>query len=217
MNITVDEPEPEIESEPPLHTYFLSHLPNLASGAVVLVILLLITGVVFPAVVLGVSQVAFPNAANGSLIHNADGQVIGSELIGQTFTEAKYFHSRPSAAGSDGYDASASGGANLAPTNTDLTKAVGDRAAAYRQENGLEDDVQLPADAVTTSASGLDPHISKANAYLQARRVAAARNLSEDRVRALIDGQASGRLLGFLGEPRVNVLMLNLSLDRESK
>ena len=142
--------------------------------------------------------------------------MVGSSLIGQSFTAPEYFHPRPSAAGTDGYDAMASGGSNLGPSSADLIAAVGERVAAYRAENGLADDVPVPADAVTTSGSGLDPHISIANARLQTRRVADERGLSVDRVEELVDANTDGRALGFLGQPGVNVLGLNLALDAAS-
>jgi K+-transporting ATPase ATPase C chain len=135
-----------------------------------------------------------------------------SELIGQTFVAPEYFHSRPSAAGA-GYDGSASSGSNLGPLNQDLLSSVQERVAAYRAENGLNDAVVVPVDAVTASGSGLDPHISVANARLQAPRVADARALSLDEVLALVDDHTDGRSLGVLGEPGVNVVMLNLALD----
>jgi K+-transporting ATPase ATPase C chain len=140
------------------------------------------------------------------------GQVIGSSLLGQQFAGPGYFHPRPSAAG-DGYDAANSGGSNLGPTSQKLIAAVKERAAAYRTENNLAPRVVIPADAVTSSASGLDPHISVPNALMQARRVAEARGLGEEAVRRSIAAHTEGRTLGILGEPRVNVLMLNLDLD----
>ena len=151
--------------------------------------------------------------ANGSLVRDSSGNVIGSAILAQNFTQPEYFHPRPSAAGSDGYDATASGGSNLGPTNQKLIDNVTDRTAAYREENGLADDALVPVDAVTTSASGLDPDISPANALIQASRVAKARGMSEDQVRGMVNQYTEGRTLGILGEPRVNVLRLNLALD----
>lgn len=172
-------------------------------------------GVVYPLAVTGIAQVTMSDRADGSLVER-DGTVVGSSLIGQSFTAPEYFHPRPSAAGADGYDAMASGGSNLGPSSADLIATVGDRVAAYRAENGLADDTPVPADAVTTSGSGLDPHISIANARLQTRRVADERGLSVDRVEELVDANTDGRALGFLGQPGVNVLGLNLALDAAS-
>ena len=169
-------------------------------------------GVLFPAVITAVSQAVFHRQANGSLVER-DGRIVGSELIGQGFSAPGYFHSRPSAAGA-GYDGSASGGTNLGPTSEKLINGTRDLVVAYRRENGLAEDAAVPADAVTRSASGLDPHISPANAELQAARVARARGLPAETVRRLIRENTQGRQLGILGEPRVNVLKLNLALDR---
>jgi K+-transporting ATPase ATPase C chain len=180
----------------------------------VVLLLAVLAGVLFPLVVLGLGQAVFPKQADGSLLRDADGQVIGSELIGQRFSGSQYFHPRSSAAGADGYDASASSGLNLGPTNEQLTQTISERAQAYRAENGLADDVSLPSDAVTTSASGLDPDISLANAFLQVPRVARARGLSEAAVRQLVNDHAKG---GILGERRINVLLLNLALDEAQK
>jgi potassium-transporting ATPase KdpC subunit len=157
--------------------------------------------------------VLFASQANGSLVRDSSGTVVGSTLLAQGFSRPEYFHPRPSAAGSDGYDATSSGGSNFGPTNQKLIDSVKDRAVAYREENGLANDAPVPVDAVTQSASGLDPDISPANALIQAGRVAKARNLPEDQVRALVNQNTEGRTLFILGEPRVNVLRLNLALD----
>lgn len=170
----------------------------------------LVSGV-YPLAVWVLAQGAFPDRANGSLVRR-NGSVAGSELIGQPFKGPGYFHPRPSAAG-EGYDALRSGGTNLGPLSKALVDAVGLRAAAYREENGLPAGSPVPVDAVTASGSGLDPHISPANARLQARRVAAARGLPDAEVLRLIQAHTEGRTLGILGEPRVNVLRLNLALD----
>ena len=166
---------------------------------------------IYPAVVWLVAQGIFPAQANGSLV-SVKGQVIGSSLLAQSFTGAGYFHPRPSAAG-DGYDAVNSGGSNLGPTSQKLIAAVKERVAAYRAENKLAPEVLIPADAVTASASGLDPHISVKNALLQASRVAGVRGVGEEALRKKILSHTKGRDLGIFGEPRVNVLMLNLDMD----
>jgi K+-transporting ATPase ATPase C chain len=167
---------------------------------------------VYPLVIFGISQALFHDKANGSLILDKDGTVRGSKLLGQAFTAEKYFHPRPSAAG-NGYDAANSGGSNLGPTSQKLKDAIKDRVEAYRKENGLSENESVPADAVTASGSGLDPHISLPNAEMQTPRVAKARGLSEDQVRALVQQNTDGRDLGVLGDPSVNVLELNLALD----
>jgi len=166
---------------------------------------------IYPVVVWGIAQGLFPSQANGSLV-SVKGQVIGSSLLAQNFTGAGYFHPRPSAAG-DGYDAVSSGGSNLGPTSQKLIDAVKERVAAYHAENKLAPEVLIPADAVTASASGLDPHISLKNAMLQASRVAKARGIGEEALRKMIVSHTEGRDLGIFGEPRVNVLMLNLDMD----
>jgi K+-transporting ATPase ATPase C chain len=166
----------------------------------------------YPLVVFGISQALFHDKANGSLIVDPDGTVRGSKLLGQGFTADKYFHPRPSAAG-NGYDAANSGGSNLGPTSQKLNDAIKDRVDAYRKENGLNADESVPADAVTASGSGLDPHISLRNAELQAPRVAKARAVSEEKLRELIKQNTDARDLGLLGDPGVNVLSLNRALD----
>jgi K+-transporting ATPase ATPase C chain len=175
-----------------------------------------VLGIAYPLAITLVGQVALPAQANGSLVTDTSGAVVGSSLIGQSFTDAdgaarpEWFQSRPSAAGA-GYDASASSGSNWGPENPDLIQAIGDRQAAIEELDGVPAD-EIPADAVTASASGLDPHISPAYALLQVPRVAAARDLPEAEVRALVEAAEQGRDLGYLGEPTVNVLNLNLEL-----
>ena len=166
----------------------------------------------YPLVVFGISQLAFHDKANGSLIVAKDGTIRGSKLLGQGFTGEKYFHPRPSAAG-NGYDAANSSGSNLGPTSQKLNDQIKDRIEAYREENGLKETDSVPADAVTASGSGLDPHISLRNAELQISRVAKARNFSADKVRELVKQNTNGPDLGILGELGVNVLTLNLALD----
>jgi len=181
-----------------------------ASIAATLLLTVLCCGI-YPAVVWAVGQGLFSRKANGSLVR-VDGKVAGSSLLAQGFTAPNYFHPRPSAAG-QGYDAAGSSGTNLGPTSKKLIESVKERVDAYRAENGLPPDARVPADAVTSSGSGLDPHISVRNATLQAARVAKARGLGEKDVLAKLGAHTEGRTFGLLGEPRVNVLTLNLSLD----
>ena len=170
----------------------------------------------YPLVVFGISQALFHDQANGSLLVGKDGTIHGSRLIGQQFVTDKYFNSRPSDAGANGmaYDPTSSGGSNLGPTSQKLNDTIKQNIAAYRTQNNLDTNAPVPADAVTASASGLDPHISLRNAELQTPRVAKARGLSEDKVRELIRANTDAPSLGFLGEPGVNVLTLNLALDQ---
>jgi K+-transporting ATPase ATPase C chain len=171
----------------------------------------------YPLIIFGLGQLMFAHQANGSLIVDKKGNVIGSELIGQNFTGAQYFHPRPSSAGSNGYDPTSSSGSNLGPTSGTLYTNIMNNIAAYRSDNNLATNTPVPADAVMASGSGLDPHISVANAEIQIPRVAKARGLSVDKVRALVEQNTSGRDLGVLGEPRVNVMTLNLALDQVGK
>lgn len=172
---------------------------------------ILVFGVVYPLAMTGVAQLLFPRQANGSLVRER-GKIMGSNLIGQQFTQSGYFHPRPSAAGK-GYDAASSGGSNLGPTSKALADSVRDRSDAAIKQNPSLSKGRIPADMVTASASGLDPDISMANAYAQVPRVAKARGLSGTRVRSLVDKNTIGRTFGFLGEPRVNVLEINRALD----
>jgi K+-transporting ATPase ATPase C chain len=184
-------------------------------------VLTVLTGCVFPLLLLAIARPLFPRQTGGSLVMRS-GAAIGSALIGQEFIRPEYFQSRPSAAG-NGYDGTASGGTNLSPNNPKLVNGSSDFAGirqlaeAYRQRNGLASDATIPIDAVTRSASGLDPHISLADALLQVPRVARARGLSEELVRRLVTDHLEGRQLGFLGNPRVSVLELNLALDQMEK
>ncbi len=184
-------------------------LSQLRPAIVMVALFTLLLGVAYPFAVTGVAQLAFPSQADGSLIRDARGQIVGSALIGQPFAEARYLHPRPSAAG-DGYDASASSGSNMGPLNADLAARIKTDADAIRAETGA---TVVPADAVTTSASGLDPHISPAYARLQAARVAQARGIDVAVVQQVIDRNTEGAFLGFIGQPRVNVLLTNRALD----
>ena len=177
------------------------------------VLTMVVLGLVYPLAVTGLAQVLMPAKANGSLVTSANGTVIGSSLIGQGFTDAKYFHGRPSAAGADGYDATASSASNLAPTSRALVDSVAARVATAVAENPGLTSGTVPVDMVTASGSGLDPDITLANAYAQVARVASARGTSADAVRVLVDATATGRQFGLLGEPHVNVLALNIALD----
>lgn len=191
------------------------------SALLLTVVMTALTGLVYPLAMTGVLQIAFNGQANGSLV-TSHGAVVGSALIGQNFTDAKgqplarYFQPRPSAAGANGYDAMASGGSNLGPSNPALVAQVKSAQAAYRKFNSVPANVQVPSDAVTTSGSGLDPDISIANARLQAPRVATARSLPLGRVDSLISQATQNRILGVMGEPVVNVLQLNILLDKLS-
>lgn len=185
-------------------------LSELRPAILITIVFTILTGLLYPLAVTGAAQAFFRRQANGSLTER-NGQTIGSELIGQNFTKAEYFHPRPSAAG-NGYDAANSGGSNLGPTNPALADRLGKDAAQFRKDNP-DFTGNIPADAITASASGLDPEISPANALAQAARVARARHMPPEQVRRLIAANTAGRDLGFLGEPRVNVLKLNLALD----
>ena len=179
------------------------------------VVLCILTGGLYPGVVTGLAQVLFNRQANGSLV-TVNGRVVGSALIGQPFTKAEYFHGRPSAAGG-GYDATASSGTNKGPTDLKLADTLVAQAvdAAVKEDGAVKG--KVPADMATSSASGLDPHISPANAYLQVGRVAKARGVDSAAVRALLDRHVEGRQFGFFGEPRVNVLLLNIAVDSAFK
>jgi potassium-transporting ATPase KdpC subunit len=204
-------------------------MKHLRPAIVLTAFFVVLTGLAFPGVIWAIGQTVFPSQANGSLVRDSHGNLVGSALIGQAFEKPEYFHPRPSAAGA-GYDAANSSGTNLGPTSDKLVNGIDDDPAtadvdetylgfqdlakAYREENGLAADTVIPADAATRSGSGLDPDISVANAELQVARVAKARGLAEDRVRQVVRRHEQGRLLGVLGEPRVNVLALNLALDQ---
>jgi K+-transporting ATPase ATPase C chain len=188
-------------------------LKIMVRALLLLVAMTLLTGVLYPLTVTGLAQVLFSRQANGSLVYR-DGKPVGSALIGQNFTGPKYFHGRPSAAGRDGYDATASGGSNLGPTNRTLIDVVAKQVNQVRSDNGLSQDSPVPADLVTASASGLDPHISPEAALLQVPRVAQARQQNEQEIRNLVKSHIEKPQFGLLGEPRVNVLLLNLALDK---
>lgn len=185
---------------------------QIKSAIIMTIVLTVLLGFIYPVVVWGIAQIVFPNQANGSLVIR-DGHPIGSILIGQNFSQDKYFHPRPSAAGDKGYDASNSGGSNLGPTNKALIDAVRARVSAVSKEDGPIARGGVPSDLVTASGSGLDPEISPAAAALQVARVARARGIGEDAVRAIVRQNTRQRWAGMLGEPGVNVLELNLALD----
>lgn len=188
-------------------------LQQLAPALKMTVLLTLLTGLIYPAAITGLCQVLFNNQANGSLI-SQNGQIIGSSLLAQNFTRPEYFHPRPSSAGTDGYDPTASSGSNFGPTNQKLYDRAKASADQFRKDNP-DYTGPIPADALTASGSGLDPHITVANADAQAARVAKARNVDASKINSLIASATEGRDLGFLGEPRINVLKLNLELDRQ--
>jgi K+-transporting ATPase ATPase C chain len=207
-----DQPKPEDQEAVPA-AGTLRQLRDQVRPAILGVLMLtLLTGVIFPLVLGLLARPVFRHQADGSLVEHT-GVVVGSDLIGQSFTGPGYFHPRPSAAG-DGYDGLASGGSNLGPANPKLRAALRQRVEDYRRLNGLPAHVPVPIEAVTSSGSGLDPHISPDDAALQVQRVARARARSEEFIRRLVAEHTEGRQLGFLGEPRVNVLALNLALDR---
>ena len=185
-------------------------MKNLVTAVLMTLVTTILLGLAYPFVVTGLAQVIFPDNANGQLIRNADGTIVGSRLIGQPFSSPGYFRSRPSAAGATGYDASASSGSNLGPTNQKLIERVKADVEKLQKENPGK---LVPIDLVTTSGSGLDPHISCAAAEFQVPRVARERSMSEEELRQIVAAHTEGRQFGFLGEPRVNVLELNIDLD----
>jgi len=186
----------------------------LGQAVAMTMVLAIVTGIGYPLLVCGIAEVIFPAQADGSLL-TKNGKLVGSTLIGQNFSQPKYFHPRPSAAG-NGYDAANSGGSNLAPTNKSLIDAVRQRVAAERASDGIAEGAPVPIDLVTSSASGLDPEITPAAAEYQVARVAKVRGMDEEAVRRLIAENTRGRWIGLVGEPGVNVLELNLALDRQA-
>lgn len=185
-------------------------MKNLITAILMTLVTTILLGLIYPLAVTGIAQLVFPDKANGQIIRRSDGTIIGARLIGQPFTGAGYFHSRPSAAGPAGYDAGASSGSNLGPTSRKLIDRVNADVARMQTENPGR---PIPIDFVTTSGSGLDPHITPAAAEFQVPRIARERGLTEDQVRRLVQTHTADRTFGFLGEPRVNVLELNLDLD----
>ena len=195
-----------------------SFLVDLRASVLSTLILAIVLCGLYPLMVYGVGQWVFPAKANGSLVYDAKGELKGSSLIGQQFSSDKYFHSRPSSAGTgdgNGYDATSSSGSNLGPTSQKLADGIKQNVADYRSQNGLAADAAVPADAVTASGSGLDPHISLENAELQVARVAKARSMDAEKIKALVQSHIDKASLGFLGESGVNVLELNLALDAQ--
>jgi len=186
---------------------------NITTSIVMVAILTILTGIVYPLGMTGLAQVLFPAQANGSLLM-MDNKIIGSRLIGQNFSAASYFQGRPSYAGADGYDAAASSGSNLGPTNQKFKETVAERVENERQRNRLPQGAAVPSDLVLASASGLDPHITPEAAFVQIERVAKARGLSNKELTAMVKEHIEGRQLGIFGEERVNVLELNVALDR---
>jgi K+-transporting ATPase ATPase C chain len=188
-------------------------MKNLITALLMTIVTTILLGLVYPLIITGLAQVIFPENANGQLIRSADGTVIGSRLLGQPFASPGYFRSRPSAAGAAGYDAAGSSGSNLGPTNQKLIDRIKADVAKLQAENPGK---PVPIDLVTTSASGLDPHITPAAAEFQVPRVARERGMSQDELRNIVAAHTEGRQFGFLGEPRVNVLELNLDLDNRN-
>lgn len=186
----------------------------LISSSALLILFTLIFGLIYPIVIRGIGFAFFPNEADGSLIKNRSGHIIGSSLIGQNFSEDKYFQPRPSYAGPSGYDAIASDSSYLGPTSKELINRIGERASSYRTANSIPSSVTIPADAVMSSASGLDPHISLENAKLQMMRVARARDLSKTQIMSLLD--KCTQKSWFISDPYINVLEINLELDKSS-
>jgi potassium-transporting ATPase KdpC subunit len=191
-------------------------IADFRTALISMVFFTVLCGAAYPLLMTGFAQAVFPGKANGSIVEQ-DGKSLGSGLVGQNFSEPQYFHPRPSAAGEDGYDGGASSGSNLGPSSQELADRVEESLAAIRKANGLGPNDPVPVDAVTASGSGLDPHISPAYAELQIPRVADDRGMTEDEVRDLVKKHTNGSTLFVMGEPRVNVLLLNLELDRGAR